>query len=74
MLVRLLIAGVVVFAVLMLLRRARATLQARDAPRAIDAKTRQCARCGVYFPSAESVVRDGRAYCSEAHAREDSGT
>ncbi|MGE5385554.1 MAG: PP0621 family protein [Betaproteobacteria bacterium] len=27
----------------------------------------RCAHCGVYLPEAESIVADGRRYCSEAH-------
>jgi uncharacterized protein len=27
----------------------------------------KCARCGIYLPAGESVSRDGKHYCSEAH-------
>ncbi len=30
-----------------------------------------CARCGLHVPESEAVHRDGRHYCSEAHARGD---
>jgi uncharacterized protein len=29
-----------------------------------------CVRCGVHVPESESVLRDGRRFCSETHARE----
>jgi uncharacterized protein len=29
----------------------------------------QCAHCGVHFPRAESLDRDGRDYCCEDHRR-----
>jgi len=29
----------------------------------------ECARCGVHFPAGEAVMRDGKAYCSAAHAQ-----
>lgn len=67
---RILLAALVLFAVVVLIRRARRALGEPRPPRVVDAKTRQCTLCGVYFPTSESVVRDGRAYCSEAHARE----
>lgn len=28
-----------------------------------------CAHCGVHFPQAEALVRDGRAYCCAQHER-----
>jgi uncharacterized protein len=31
----------------------------------------KCARCGVHFPAAEAIMRDGCAYCSPPHAEED---
>ncbi len=30
-----------------------------------------CARCGLHVPESEAVHREGKHYCSEAHARED---
>jgi uncharacterized protein len=29
----------------------------------------QCARCGVHFPRAEVLDREGRDYCCEEHRR-----
>ncbi len=29
----------------------------------------QCAHCGLHFPRAESLDRDGRNYCCEDHRR-----
>lgn len=29
----------------------------------------QCAHCGMYFPSSESVRADGQDYCSPGHVR-----
>jgi formylmethanofuran dehydrogenase subunit E len=28
-----------------------------------------CARCGVHFPSADAVEKEGRFFCSADHAR-----
>jgi len=30
-----------------------------------------CHRCGLHIPEKEAVSRNGRFYCSEAHAREE---
>jgi uncharacterized protein len=40
----------------------------RGAPPAVQ-EMLKCARCGVHFPLGEAVMRDGRAYCSLAHAQ-----
>ncbi|RTZ72063.1 MAG: hypothetical protein DSZ00_07910 [Gammaproteobacteria bacterium] len=29
-----------------------------------------CEKCGLHVPEKEAIVRDGRHYCSEEHARE----
>jgi len=31
-----------------------------------------CHRCGLHVPEKEAVTRDGKRYCSEEHAREES--
>ena len=50
--------------------------QAQARARAVaDAETMlSCAHCGVYFPASEAVRRDGRDYCSEAHAHATAAT
>ena len=68
----LLIAAVA--ALVWLLRRAFAPKpDAREAPRAdpksaVDELVR-CAHCGLHVPRNGAALRDGRHYCSDAHAR-----
>lgn len=46
-------------------KRSRATT-AEPAIKPVEQMVR-CAQCGVYLPEAESLVAEGRRYCSEAH-------
>ncbi|HET8668331.1 MAG TPA: PP0621 family protein [Terriglobales bacterium] len=34
----------------------------------------RCAQCGVHLPRSESILADGKYYCSEAHRREHQST
>ena len=71
MLIRIVIGIIVLFAILAVLRRIKATLNRTEQPRVIEAKTTRCALCGVYFPRNEGVTGGGREYCSQAHADQD---
>ena len=68
MLVRIIAAVVVVAVVVRFLRKIR-----RPQVHSVSAKPRfnrvaRCERCSVYVPQDEAVHRDGRVYCSQAHA------
>ena len=65
---RLLILIALIALAIAFMRRLRARNTATSANRAIDAKAVRCARCQVYFPSQEAIVRDGDNFCSQAHA------
>jgi hypothetical protein len=68
MFVRVFILIVLIAIVVTVVRRLRARAQSPAAGRIIDGKAVRCARCQVYFPSHEAVVRDGDSFCSQAHA------
>jgi len=53
-------------------RRADVPPKAQRGPAAPPAQIEamsQCAHCGMYFPSSESVRADGHDYCSPGHVR-----
>ncbi len=60
-----------------ILRSYRRRVDRRDAPPAGAADGEnmvQCAECGVHLPRSESLVVEGRAYCSaDHHQRHDAG-
>jgi len=60
------------FVVLWALRRVQATRTKNQAPPASRASERmvKCAHCGVNQPVSESVLTNGRYYCSIAHRHE----
>jgi uncharacterized protein len=64
LLLLLVIVGVVAWWVL-----GRSRRRVADAPNSLDKPTSfaVCAHCGVHLPIDESIVDDGKAYCSEAH-------
>ena len=65
---RLLILIALIALAIAFVRRLRARDKPGSARPAIDAKAVRCARCQVYFPSQEAIVRDGDNFCSRAHA------
>ncbi|MCZ6773575.1 MAG: PP0621 family protein [Proteobacteria bacterium] len=71
MLVRVIIAVLLFVCLVAIMRQVRAMTKSVDGPRVIEAKTARCAHCEVYFPHGESITRDGRTYCSPAHAAQD---
>lgn len=42
---------------------------ARDTGTAAPEDMVRCAQCGVHLPRSESLMRGGRLFCSEEHAR-----
>ena len=63
--VLLLILVVLVVAAVFWAGRRRVTQQRDPAQRLQSIEP--CAHCGVHVPAADAVVRDGKAYCSDAH-------
>ncbi len=68
----LLVLGVVVWWALRTLWRARnggRRDDTRDAKPAAPEDMVRCVHCGVHLPRSEGLLRDGRLFCSEEHAR-----
>ena len=65
---RFLVLVALVLAAAWLLRRALRRLEGDEAPREA-AELVSCAHCGMHLPRPEARLADGRAYCSEEHAR-----
>ena len=68
MLARLILLVLIGAIVVMVVRRLKVAASAPRKRATIDAQTVRCARCQVYLPSNEAVVRGGQHYCSAAHA------
>lgn len=68
MFVRLILLLLVLGAAFVAVRRVQNAVRGSHSRRVVDARTVQCADCGVYFPREEAIVVDGRSYCSRAHA------
>ena len=66
---RLLFFGLVIFVVYWLLKSYRKQLLKHDdvAPPAEDMV--RCAHCGVHLPKRESLLTEGRYFCSDEHRR-----
>lgn len=73
---RLLLWGVIVFAIVMLLlhlkkitiQRYRQDHPNSQNPKQITEEIMQCAQCGIYIPASEAVlVQPDLAFCSEEH-------
>lgn len=48
------------------------SFRGRGGDKAVPTKTEdmvRCAHCGVHLPKGESILADGRHYCSDAHRR-----
>jgi uncharacterized protein len=66
----LLLLGVAAWWVFRTLLRAQGKGQSGEGARPPPAEDMvRCATCGVHLPRSESLLRDGRLYCSEAHSR-----
>lgn len=65
---------VVAIVIYLFLRFARRGAAGRASPAAASPATGEdmvaCAACGMYFPRAEAIVRDGRSYCCAAHGEQ----
>lgn len=70
---RLLFIVVAVAVVYWLLKSYRRQSSANDEAPAPAEDMVRCAQCGVHLPKGESIVADGRYYCSEAHRRTHEG-
>jgi uncharacterized protein len=66
----LLLIGVAAWWVFRTLWRAQGKGQSGEGVRPAAAEDMvRCAQCGVHLPRSESLLRDGRLFCSEEHAR-----
>ena len=66
---RLLFLAVIITVVYWLLKSYRKQLPDKDEVQRPPEDMVRCAHCGVHLPKPESILADGKFYCSEAHHR-----
>ncbi len=66
---RLFFFAAIVVVIYLLLKSFRGRAPRHEAPDRAEDMVR-CARCGVHLPRSESILADGKFYCSEAHRHE----
>lgn len=67
-LILLILAGLVVYLVIRNYRR-RVKREDKNATPPADERMVRCAECGVHHPRSESLLSDGKFYCSPEHER-----
>ncbi len=66
---RLLFLVAIAVVVYLLLKSYRGRPSREDVPGKAEDMVR-CAQCGVHLPRSESILADGKFFCSDAHRRE----
>ncbi len=65
MIIKLLIVGVIVYAIYFVLFK-KPAIQKKNKQENIDSETMlECAKCGAYVSSEEAIIKDGKFYCSK---------
>lgn len=68
MLLKLILLGACIWLVWQIFRKYGKGLQQPQPPE-IEEDMVRCARCGVHQPKSESILSEGRFYCSQEHRR-----
>jgi len=64
---KILLLALVVWLLLTILRNYRRSLDAAP-PATKEGNMVRCEQCNIYVPESESILKDGKRYCCEAHA------